>query len=407
MSTLTLRAPSMLPSPRDIGSMSWSDRRPLDFPSRPRSQTDREELPSIRQIIPDFHQTRPGRTEAEHSTDSYSPTSGGVRKIPLEYEQSPSLNKRRRLSVEDEFEESRDRAIPRLYRSPSRVTARPVNASISPTSAARPAPGYPSDTRSDSNRSSPYSAASTTFQTFDAPRTQWRTLPRIPALAVETVSPHSRSNFGEYSLDSSRSGAQTYPQLATSAFNAPTPMSTYPQPSFSYGYQQPRGQSYSGPSGYSLSQERTPFSVGLPAAYPGAGYAYSGLDVGDGNDSKQKKRRGNLPKETTDKLRAWFINHLQHPYPTEDEKQELMRQTNLQMNQISNWFINARRRQLPAMINSARAETDARSARGGQGESTSDFGDEREKRGVSSDGDASGYDDEFELRSRRAKRDSI
>lgn len=61
------------------------------------------------------------------------------------------------------------------------------------------------------------------------------------------------------------------------------------------------------------------------------------------------------------------------------------------------------------MINSARAETDARSARGGQ-ESTSDFGDEREKRGVSSDGDAS-YDDEYELRSRRAmetrKRGSI
>ncbi len=76
-------------------------------------------------------------------------------------------------------------------------------------------------------------------------------------------------------------------------------------------------------------------------------------------DAKQRKRRGNLPKETTDKLRTWFVAHLQHPYPTEDEKQDLMRQTGLQMNQISNWFINARRRQLPAIINNARAETDA------------------------------------------------
>lgn len=64
------------------------------------------------------------------------------------------------------------------------------------------------------------------------------------------------------------------------------------------------------------------------------------------------------------------------------------------------------------MINSARAETDARSARGGEeaiaGESTSDFGDDREKRGASSDADASGYDDVFELRtSRGRKRDSI
>lgn len=102
---------------------------------------------------------------------------------------------------------------------------------------------------------------------------------------------------------------------------------------------------------------------------------------GTSENSKQRKRRGNLPKETTDKLRAWFVAHLQHPYPTEDEKQDLMRQTGLQMSksqlaakykfqmlttlsdQISNWFINARRRQLPAMINNARAESDARSAR--------------------------------------------
>jgi hypothetical protein len=54
-----------------------------------------------------------------------------------------------------------------------------------------------------------------------------------------------------------------------------------------------------------------------------------------GNDSKQRKRRGNLPKETTDKLRAWFVAHLQHPYPTEDEKQDLMRQTGLQMSTLS------------------------------------------------------------------------
>jgi hypothetical protein len=56
--------------------------------------------------------------------------------------------------------------------------------------------------------------------------------------------------------------------------------------------------------------------------------------AGAAEGTKSRKRRGNLPKETTDKLRAWFKAHLHHPYPTEEEKQELMRQTGLQMSKL-------------------------------------------------------------------------
>ncbi|KFY92476.1 hypothetical protein V500_04177, partial [Pseudogymnoascus sp. VKM F-4518 (FW-2643)] len=96
------------------------------------------------------------------------------------------------------------------------------------------------------------------------------------------------------------------------------------------------------------------------------GYGGEGM----GEKSWGRKRRGNLPKETTDKLRAWFVGHLHHPYPTEDEKQDLMVRTGLQMNQISNWFINARRRQLPSMISNARAETAATTATNGSSGAT-------------------------------------
>jgi len=51
------------------------------------------------------------------------------------------------------------------------------------------------------------------------------------------------------------------------------------------------------------------------------------------------------------------------------------------------------------MISNARAESDARSARGVDGpmhgDVTSDYGDEREKRRSESDGDGSGYEDEY------------
>jgi hypothetical protein len=63
-----------------------------------------------------------------------------------------------------------------------------------------------------------------------------------------------------------------------------------------------------------------------------------------------KRRRGNLPKAVTAILREWLSDHKKHPYPTEDEKDALASKTGLSLNQISNWFINARRRILQPML---------------------------------------------------------
>lgn len=43
-------------------------------------------------------------------------------------------------------------------------------------------------------------------------------------------------------------------------------------------------------------------------------------------------------------LRNWFACHLDHPYPTEDEKSSLARQSKLTKTQVSCWLANARRR---------------------------------------------------------------
>jgi hypothetical protein len=299
------------------------------------------------QAIPEIELRTLRGTEPEYRTEStsYSPTAGpGALITPPEYVQSPSLHKRRRLSTDDDNDaQSRERVVPKIYQSPPRTTRTP-SAAMSPTTSARRTSAFSStESWPSSTRTSPFIPAQRLtgirspppFDSLNSNRSEWRpTLPSLPLLTFgrgPAQPPHGRSNWSEYSLEATRSGAQTCPQLSTS-FDPPP--SSYHPASFSYGYQQPRGQSYSEPS--SLALDRTPFSASSHhPGYPGSGYPY-GMDINDASDGKQRKRRGNLPKETTDKLRAWFIAHLQHPYPTEDEKQELMRQTGLQMSKFYN-----------------------------------------------------------------------
>ncbi|EJC98032.1 uncharacterized protein FOMMEDRAFT_97368, partial [Fomitiporia mediterranea MF3/22] len=52
------------------------------------------------------------------------------------------------------------------------------------------------------------------------------------------------------------------------------------------------------------------------------------------------RRRGKLPKPTTDFLKDWLHRHSDHPYPSEEEKKQLCHATGLSMSQVSNWMIN-------------------------------------------------------------------
>lgn len=60
----------------------------------------------------------------------------------------------------------------------------------------------------------------------------------------------------------------------------------------------------------------------------------------------KKKKRSNLPKKTTKILIDWLNQNLNNPYPNSKEKIELIERTGLTNQQLSNWFINARRRKV-------------------------------------------------------------
>lgn len=71
--------------------------------------------------------------------------------------------------------------------------------------------------------------------------------------------------------------------------------------------------------------------------------------VDDGSKDKKRKkgtRRGTLNAEAKNVLKAWMFSpeHFAHPYPSEDEKEELAVEAGIEVKQLSNWFTNARKR---------------------------------------------------------------
>ncbi|KAJ1975522.1 Homeobox protein [Dimargaris xerosporica] len=117
-----------------------------------------------------------------------------------------------------------------------------------------------------------------------------------------------------------------------------------------------------GSYGYDASRYPSAYSVaGMPPTSSYMSYA-SSSSVGSPSRSERyhpcavpagktgKKRRGNLPKAVTAILKAWLLEHVKHPYPTEEEKLALANQTDLTLAQINNWFINARRRILQPIL---------------------------------------------------------
>eukprot|EP00960_Hanusia_phi_P033542 750501-Hanusia_phi.AAC.4 len=58
----------------------------------------------------------------------------------------------------------------------------------------------------------------------------------------------------------------------------------------------------------------------------------------------EKRRRENLPSQSVSVLKEWMRNNIKRPYPTDQDKVELAALANITTQQVSNWFVNARKR---------------------------------------------------------------
>ena len=51
-----------------------------------------------------------------------------------------------------------------------------------------------------------------------------------------------------------------------------------------------------------------------------------------------------LPERSKELLLQWCHDHIDHPYPSAEEKVDLGEETDLTLTQLSNWFTNWRKR---------------------------------------------------------------
>jgi hypothetical protein len=65
-----------------------------------------------------------------------------------------------------------------------------------------------------------------------------------------------------------------------------------------------------------------------------------------GSSGKGNRKSSSLPPETVEYLKAWMMSpeHIAHPYPTEQEKTSIMLDTGIVLKQLTNWFVNNRKR---------------------------------------------------------------
>ncbi|OQR86518.1 hypothetical protein ACHHYP_10451 [Achlya hypogyna] len=90
----------------------------------------------------------------------------------------------------------------------------------------------------------------------------------------------------------------------------------------------------------------TPLHYTPPPPFPETSPSENKMMDADFGKRKKGTRRGTLNPEAKNVLKAWMFSpeHFAHPYPSEEEKEELAAEAGIEVKQLSNWFTNARKR---------------------------------------------------------------
>lgn len=164
-------------------------------------------------------------------------------------------------------------------------------------------------------------------------------LPPVPTFNHERSSsgsdPRGR-DWSDYALDSSRPSHLAHRPIHPSFSQQSNGYGNAEQNS--YGYQHSRMPTHPNQStfhnhpthGHPGTMERTPFSVQQFQAHQENPFYNGGIQ----EPGKVKKRRGNLPKESTDYLMTWFMEHWERAYPDEPLKLKFCEHTGMVLSKL-------------------------------------------------------------------------
>lgn len=183
-----------------------------------------------------------------------------------------------------------------------------------------------------------------------------------PHVQREDPYSHPRSQSSVYPSANGQPPSAAYTTPYPQSYQAPYPpqhqLPYQQQPSYQAPYQTPHHPRSSMDIYGQMSRPPPPSQQALPeyALAPGAyHHGSSGHPQDLRNDSVMgsvypygfpshsypppRKRRGNLPKDATKVMKEWFGKHKDSPYPTEEQKQELVRLTRLNMSQVCRFLL--------------------------------------------------------------------
>ena len=78
-----------------------------------------------------------------------------------------------------------------------------------------------------------------------------------------------------------------------------------------------------------------------------------------GHQHHNSKKKTALSAHAVEYLKNWMMSpeHVDHPYPTEDEKLRIMSETGIVLKQLTNWFVNNRKRFWKPKVKDIRSST--------------------------------------------------